>query len=916
MAVDVAHPPAMSDAPTVFAAVAFVVDSSLALSGEWQTISNSYLMPMLRRLQETGPQNITFRAAFITYGTQDSPLLCRNFFHDIKVVLPEMTKLGMGTTSCNGDDGLAALEGLVAAVEMFDTLQDSVKSRNGTELLASHIFHFAAAKPDDTVHPQHNNSPIFDSVTWDSLPNELKKRNIHFNSVTTRRLPKYSDLHASAATAPLAPWFTVRPQHIVLVSGFATPQKGIKRPAGDALATPDSKRPKIAAPASNSPPKATQTSPPLPAPAVARTATPTAGPSTIIPPTGPVAPAGLAGPAAAIAAAAARVGLPPQIFLQLQQLQRLGETTQNDARQLEKDMTEARARGDHQQATTLAMSLMQKKGQLDKIKAMLNNFAVQRNALLQQAQAAQAAKQTLAQQQAQQLAAQQQAPQLTSEPAPAPPITAPTPPLLSKQEDEIQEIPPAQPPPNPGHGRSLSASFMQGAGNLAGNPAAMAQMQKLVEQQQRARVGNMVPPTVPPNPQRPIWQGQLMWLLPQPVGSVPSVRCFVLARSGSAVVGGADPKPETWPQTLHVHLAERPFIPMNDMAAWVNRHKPSVCPFSQNPQVPNPALNDHGYKSMVRVLAQRNTHFNVSWVLPGATQPTINAVIFSFKDQGIVGAFFPTTGVPDVPPDYPIPPASPLGPQPPGLAASPAMGNVNVPNPLGQPPNPPRGHTGRESVGAAAPCPIQLPNVNPNPLANLNPNSNPLPPNPNPNPNAREPLQTLTPAQINHFRNQVHTFLASQNMHLPMPIVLQMLAPGIMNALLRMGKDKRSAGILSFARMWLAQQDPERMRLAGVRVGPGIQIGGGAPGGAMMAALVAANPGAGAGMQMPHQPSPAGMNPMMGFNPAQFGGGGFMGGGGGGYADPMGAGSSGGAVSFQMMQNFMQRGAGDPNNLG
>ncbi|KAF8192889.1 hypothetical protein K438DRAFT_2017997 [Mycena galopus ATCC 62051] len=59
----------------------------------------------------------------IRHGTQDTPLISKNFFHDLGALLPAVrndpSKLGLGQTSCGGDSGMAALEGFVAALEVL-----------------------------------------------------------------------------------------------------------------------------------------------------------------------------------------------------------------------------------------------------------------------------------------------------------------------------------------------------------------------------------------------------------------------------------------------------------------------------------------------------------------------------------------------------------------------------------------------------------------------------------------------------------------------------------------------------------------------------------------------------------------------------------------------------------------------------
>lgn len=61
--------------------------------------------------------------AFVTYGTQGSRLLCKNFFMDMMAVMAtlrdDVAKLGIGQTTCGGGHGMAALEGFVAALEVI-----------------------------------------------------------------------------------------------------------------------------------------------------------------------------------------------------------------------------------------------------------------------------------------------------------------------------------------------------------------------------------------------------------------------------------------------------------------------------------------------------------------------------------------------------------------------------------------------------------------------------------------------------------------------------------------------------------------------------------------------------------------------------------------------------------------------------
>jgi hypothetical protein len=240
-------------------AIAIVVESSLVLLSEWIRVLSEYVSPLLKRLSEThvGHQ---FRIAFVTYATADtrpSPLLAKRFFMPLNPVTKELKdepgKLGLGLTNCGGVQGMAALEGLVAAVELFDFLRLSTEARAKTHPLSkdsqqvSHIIHIAASPADSSEMPMWNDSPALDNVTWEMLPGELKKRNISYTMMHLRQLPIFPELHYSvAAGTTQMPWFNVRSPHTVLLAGIPA-SKSAKRP-GDIQSsekTLDTKRAKI-----------------------------------------------------------------------------------------------------------------------------------------------------------------------------------------------------------------------------------------------------------------------------------------------------------------------------------------------------------------------------------------------------------------------------------------------------------------------------------------------------------------------------------------------------------------------------------------------------------------------------------------------------------------------------------------------
>lgn len=109
-------------------AIAFVVDSSLALESEWLQIKQDYLTPLMARLGETYgiriPNNATpntsnFRVAVVTYSTSDTyptPLLMKVPFGPASILKDFGSTFKLGQSK--GSQGMAALEGLVAAIEV------------------------------------------------------------------------------------------------------------------------------------------------------------------------------------------------------------------------------------------------------------------------------------------------------------------------------------------------------------------------------------------------------------------------------------------------------------------------------------------------------------------------------------------------------------------------------------------------------------------------------------------------------------------------------------------------------------------------------------------------------------------------------------------------------------------------------
>ncbi|KAF8558098.1 hypothetical protein OG21DRAFT_1481638 [Imleria badia] len=258
---------AAQDSGVDLVAVACVVESSLLLASQWSRILIEYVLPLFKRLNELHP-SYQFRLAFVTYGAADTrplPLLSKRYFAPLSQVTKELcedpSKFGIGQTNSGSGRGLSALEGLVAAIELFDILMASPNfnanhaptqsPQKDNRSLVSHLLHIAASLPDNAQRPQLNTLPHLDFLNWDSIPAELRKRKINLSLISLRKIPQFQDLQSAVAgSGAQLPWFNVHAPHTLLLAGFPTPQKiGTKRQT-DPLPSdqsPDSKRQKVVA---------------------------------------------------------------------------------------------------------------------------------------------------------------------------------------------------------------------------------------------------------------------------------------------------------------------------------------------------------------------------------------------------------------------------------------------------------------------------------------------------------------------------------------------------------------------------------------------------------------------------------------------------------------------------------------------
>ncbi|KAF9000740.1 hypothetical protein BDQ17DRAFT_1359462 [Cyathus striatus] len=656
--------------------LALVVESSVAVHAEWRRILVDYISQILRRLAETYSANNghRLRIAFVTYGSADTlptPLLSKRFFTDYLQVIKELkehqAEMGLGETNSGGSKGMAALEGLTAAVELFDQLKVQSQSKDLSRPTIHHLLHISASPPDDAMHPRWNVASALDNLTWDTLPSELKKRNIHF-SLLCLRLPtqRLTDLFAAASVSgPTNPWFQVNPSHSISLSGFtpSQPQKVIKR-SGEphAIERPqEAKRPRL----TDISPK-----PPLAKESTNLHATPITLTQSL--------PTAIAQPH------------PPQSannqpFTMNQLMQRL-HNMREQLGQLEMTLKNAENEGNKEKAETLRLEYNRNQ----EIYAKLSQIVAAYNQQRQQADAH----------------VQGQAPTTIARTQSSPVhMQKESIPKISSPSNDLAQISSTLQPPQVIHSRTISGSNIpqpivtnttptsqplpSGAAKI---PVPVeAQMRGLLDQRRHLGGGMGISPPVPnvPHPEivstssstvragiastlplkppfqttepvtgngsaKPssvmVWQGTFTWSGTGPSGKK-EIRANLFASSNSP-----ECRADTWPDNFTLVPTQTPIVELSDLREWMKRHKPALCTFYPDTTQGEGEMNNSYYRMLVQLLTQRRIYATAAWTRPSGAQE--NNVLIMAMNAGLIGAFFPLTGIPEMP--KPSNPTAPL----------------------------------------------------------------------------------------------------------------------------------------------------------------------------------------------------------------------------------------------------------------
>ncbi|KAG5735637.1 hypothetical protein E4T56_gene6979 [Termitomyces sp. T112] len=634
-------------------AVAFVVESSLTVASDWTRVITEYVSPMLRRLYESNP-NAKRRLAFITYAmadTKPSPLLCKRFFLDYQPVTKEMrespTSLGIGMTNSGGNRGMAALEGLVAAIELFDVFTSAFPRG---KLVLSHIIHIASVSPDSSVHPRFNDSPKYDAMTWDTMADEMRNKSINFNTINLLpNLKRFPELHAKTSKDALKPFFKIHSSHSVLLAGIPSlPQKisvpqtpaPVKR-SSDVHSTPDPKRARLGPPMDVSPKVQTPNTPSSQAkPSPLLTAQPKVQPRTQTPVLPPA-------PAPSMTPAFPQVpqNTPQNMSIPNQNFLTKYKELEARIRGLHTAIQNAQNAGNTAMVQSLTQELNEKQPILQRAKQILSQQVQLKNANLS----------------------------LNQETPIAQSAVSPGQPPMGQQAlaTMLHKRTASGSGPVAGPGSSSLPNNMPPRGLLTppANPslaAQMQQMQKMADQQRaRSMQQNMAGPSGmqpagppsshigpsvdqrPPNKESTFgWQGSLVFSGTDAQGNKKDNVVWVI---GKLQDPPAESRIDTWPTTMQLSPANKPAVPMQDLQAWIQNNRPILCMFQPQPNgIPDPALNEANFKALITLLQQRKGYAVSAWTLPSGDQGN-NILFFPINTKGLAAACFPLTGLPELP---------------------------------------------------------------------------------------------------------------------------------------------------------------------------------------------------------------------------------------------------------------------------
>ncbi|CAE6431586.1 unnamed protein product [Rhizoctonia solani] len=258
-----------------------VCDSAISAS-VFATLAMQVIQPMVLRLQDKhAGSKLTVGIVTYTTPTTRPAIVARRAFTQAGALFPlfrsDPHSIGIGTSGSGGPIGMAILEGLVAAMEMCDDVLEAPARRQRirhpsipVQTSPTPIFHvllIGGSRPDLARRPLCNRSASLDDTTWDTLPDELKKRNINLSLCLSTPIKELVAVHTKLWPTPDSVWFPRTKGYTILLSGthMANAKRQLEAPSTGPTQVTASKRAKNDSPkpaALPHPPSIPQSQPP------------------------------------------------------------------------------------------------------------------------------------------------------------------------------------------------------------------------------------------------------------------------------------------------------------------------------------------------------------------------------------------------------------------------------------------------------------------------------------------------------------------------------------------------------------------------------------------------------------------------------------------------------------------------------
>ncbi|KAL0058191.1 Rho guanine nucleotide exchange factor [Marasmius tenuissimus] len=224
-------------------------------------------------------------------------------------------------------------------------------------------------------------------------------------------------------------------------------------------------------------------------------------------------------------------------------------------------------------------------------------------------------------------------PRLQDPPVGSQPIRpkTPTPPELNSEPDLNPEGPPDL---FPVHVTAIPPVL---AGMPEHSSDAMLEDRRVVALQSRA------PTSVAPQHPSPLWQGVMRWP-PDSMNGKRAINAHITVFAANNNRG----HPETWPATIHLTSSTQPISP-TDLQAWFTQYSDRMVLGTLTPGSYAPHQVYQDFKFLFATLMTQRIYLLGAWIPIHGGRLTNNLLIAATPNSGLLGAFFPYNGLPELP---------------------------------------------------------------------------------------------------------------------------------------------------------------------------------------------------------------------------------------------------------------------------